>query len=298
MTHTSHAVVAGFDGSAGSQSALDTAVWEATRRRLPLRIVHGYLPPVLYSPIGLTPYSAAVDAPLHTARHLVHDAARKIGSRHPDLDITTAVIAGSPAGVLVEEARNATLVVVGCRGLGGFSGLLLGSVSSQVATHATGPVMVVRPETRTRERSGLPVVVGVDGSEPGMAAVEFAFDEAAARNVALVAQYIWVTPPTNNLGPITEWHYDPREAADEADRVLAEALAGWSEKYPDVAVRREPIHAASPAELLLEASAEASLVVVGARGRGGFAELLLGSVSRAMIHHADCPVAVIHRRPR
>ncbi|HEX6497477.1 MAG TPA: universal stress protein [Micromonosporaceae bacterium] len=294
MTRT-HAVVVGFDGSTGSQSALNVAVWEASRRRLPLRIVHGYLPPVLYSPIGLTPYSAAVDAPLHTARHLVHDAARTIRSRYPDLDVATAVIAGSPAGVLVEESRQATLVVVGCRGLGGFSGLLLGSVSSQVATHAVSPVIVVRPEAGDVERSG-PVVVGVDGSAPSMAAIEFAFDEAAARHVPVVAQYIWVTPPTGNLGPITEWHYDPREAADEAERVLAELVAGWSEKYPDVAVHRQPIHAASPAELLLESADEAGLIVVGNRGRGGFAELLLGSVSRALIHHANCPVAVVHRR--
>src|SRR2546421_4838050 len=131
-----------------------------------------------------------------------------------------------------------------------------------------------------------PVVVGVDGSPESAAALGFAFDEASARGLPLVAVYAWRALPSENLGPVTMRHYDPDEAAQEAARLLAEQLAGWPAKYPDVSLERQAVLSFNPAETLVDASRTASLVVVGSRGRGGFAGLLLGSVSRALVPHA------------
>jgi nucleotide-binding universal stress UspA family protein len=138
------------------------------------------------------------------------------------------------------------------------------------------------------------VVVGVDGSEQSTAALGFAFEWASGHGLPLVAVYAWRGLPTANLGPVTAWHYDPVQARQEAARLLAEQLAGWPDKYMDVSVARCEVLSFNPAETLVDASRTASLVVVGSRGRGGFAGLLLGSVSRTLVHHACGPVAVVH----
>jgi nucleotide-binding universal stress UspA family protein len=109
-----------------------------------------------------------------------------------------------------------------------------------------------------------------------------------------VAIYAWQALPTTNLGPINRRYHEPADAYAEADRLLAEQMAGWQEKYPDVAVERHPILTLNPAATLVEASSGASLLVVGSRGRGGFTGMLLGSTGRALVHHAHCTVAVVH----
>lgn len=299
MTSPRPPVVAGVDGSPDAELAVAQAAWQAERRHLPLRLVHAFAPPVMYGPSVTSVYD--MTGPLRGARALLVRSARRVRSLHPDLEIGTAVIAGNPGGVLVEESRTAALVVVGSRGVGGFQRLLTGSVSAQVATHAHGPVVVLRPPAAGAVGDGSPkgpVVVGVDGSPGSAAAIEFAFDEAAARGGALTAVYAWAVPPTTNLGPITDSHYDAVEAQDEADRVLAESLAGWQEKYPQVVVARRAIHSLNPLTALLEAGRDAALIVVGPRGHGGFAGLLLGSVSDGLVRHAHRPVAVVHPRPR
>jgi nucleotide-binding universal stress UspA family protein len=286
-------VVVGVDGSPESRAAVDIGAWEAHRRRLPLRLVHGHQPPVMYGPSVTIAYDPAT--PLRQAGELVHTEAARVHARYPDLTTTTAVTVAEPGGVLVEESRTAALVVLGSRGVSSFYSMLLGSVSARVATHAQAPVIVVRSaaaDADERRRAG--VVVGVDGSPGSAAAVEFAFDEASARDTGMTAVYAWTVPPTHNLGPITESYYDPVDAQQEADRVLAEALAGWQEKFPEVSVVREALHSLNPLRTLIEESADAELVVVGARGRGGFASLLLGSVSDGLVRHAQVPVAVVH----
>jgi nucleotide-binding universal stress UspA family protein len=228
---------------------------------------------------------------------MLHAVATDVQGRYPDLTIETSVTAGDPAGVLVEESRTASLVVVGSRGLGGIRGMLAGSVSAQVAAHAHAPVIVVRPpaaDDPEPDRAGTGVVIGVDGSPGSTAALEFAFEEAEAHGNRLVAVYAWATPPTTNLGPITDRHFDPVEAQQEADRVLAEVLAGWQEKHPDVAVERRAVYSLNPLDTLLTESRDAAVIVVGPRGRGGFAGLLLGSVSDGLVRHAHRPVAVVH----
>jgi nucleotide-binding universal stress UspA family protein len=172
-----------------------------------------------------------------------------------------------------------------------FSGLLLGSTAGHLAAHGRCPLMVVRG----RADPAGPVLLAVDGSPAAEPAVEFAFVEASLRGADLLALHVWNTRTERAYdGPsdppfVT---YDADRLRDEEERVLAEALSGWRSKYPDVAVQRRLVRARTrPA--LVDASGGAQLVVVGARGRGGFAGLRLGSVSQAVLHHAHCPVTVV-----
>ena len=212
----------------------------------------------------------------------------------PELDIEQVEVTGYPAPVLLGESAHAEIVVLGDRGLGGFTGLLIGSVSVEVTAHASCPVIVVRgPEPDRTVPRPEPVVVGVDGSPTSEAATAFAFEAASLRGVPLVAVHVWRDVLVDaTMAPLLDW-----DVIDSDEReVLAERLAGWSEKYPDVPVRRL-VARDRPARTLVEESGRAQLVVVGSRGRGGFHGLLLGSVSQALLHHAHCPVAVV-RSPR
>ena len=207
------------------------------------------------------------------------------------LDVEQQLIVGFPIPVLTAESERAQLVVIGDRGLGGVTGLLLGSVATALAAHAESPVVVVRGDDEDPDPSA-PIVVGVDGSPVSEAALAFAFDAAAARGVPLVAVHTWwdvsVDPA---MAPLLDWDAIERDER----RLLAERLAGWGEKYPDVRVQRVVLRD-RPAHALVEQSRGAQLVVVGSRGRGGFTGLLLGSVSHAVLQRAQCPVAVV--RPR
>ncbi|BCJ35229.1 hypothetical protein Athai_27320 [Actinocatenispora thailandica] len=160
----------------------------------------------------------------------------------------------------------------------------------QVAAHAASPVVVVPP--RGEGDGHGPVVVGVDGSELSESAVAFAFEAASFRDAELVAVSAWQVPAGLDLVPM---QVNVDQFGDDQDRALAESLAGYQERYPDVRVRRQ-VSMGSAAQVLLEAAADAQLVVVGSRGRGGFKGLLLGSVSQSVLHNASCPVAIIKDR--
>ena len=210
------------------------------------------------------------------------------------------MIAGSAAGILVAESTYAELVVASHRGHGGFPGLLAGSVATQLVTHARCPVIVVRPQRNgepAEAPTGAPVVVGVDGSVHSEAAVAFAFEEAANRAVPLTTVHIWTEPPRPGQDDFKPVECEPGEARHEAERTLAEAIAGYRDKYPDVAVTSDLVCSLYITETLLQRTGTAGLMVVGARGRGPLSGLLLGSVSQALIHRAHCPVAVIHSNP-
>jgi nucleotide-binding universal stress UspA family protein len=292
MTITTVApVVAGVDGSTDAGLAIDLAAWEADRRHAPLRLVCGFRQVYAY---GVLATGYDLDRQVRDLDDMLIAESARIGRRYPDLVVHTEVVGGVPASVLVDESASAQLVVVGSRGLGGFASLLLGSVSAQVAAHAKAPVIVVRPPaTRgAREMPGNgPVVVGVDGSTGSAPAVEFAFDEAAARGTGLIAVYAW------GVMPYDAGNDDPRVEQHLADTALAEALIGWQEKYPEVPVQHRAIHSLVPVHTILDQSGDAGLIVVGPRGRGGFAGLPLGSVGDGLVRHAAAPVAVVHTHP-
>ncbi|MGW5641089.1 universal stress protein, partial [Streptomyces sp. NPDC003832] len=225
------------------------------------------------------------------ADRLVAEAVERARETAPGVDVSHAVVTGEPLTVLEAQSREAELVVVGSRGMGGFVGLLVGSTAVHLAAHGQCPVLVVRDEPAVDG----PVVVGVDGSEPGERAVEFAFAEAALRKAPLVAVHAWNTwnaplpPPQHTSEPYAN---PPGTLSGEEERLLSEALAGHRERYPDVVVEHRVVRGRTR-EVLIEASRSAQLVVVGARGRGGFQGLLLGSVSQALLHHAHSPLAVV-----
>ncbi len=292
-------VLVGIDGSESSQDAACLGAWEASRRGCPLLLVHGVHVPLP----GLVGTERAVAARTAGQQTLIQTELRTHAS-HPTVHIRSTLVTGSPAGGIVELSAHASLVVVGARGTGGFGGLCLGAIAAQVARHAHAPVIVVRPPAdgpvddlpcAVAPRAG-GVVAGVDGSAASAAVLDLAFAEAEARRTPLTVVYAWWMLPLRGLGPTAPWHYDPDQAATQARRMLAETLAGWAEKYPDVEVHAVASHDMNPVLALTEASREAGLLVIGSRGRGGFAGLLLGSVSQSLIENALCPVAVV--RPR
>jgi len=290
------AVVVGTDGSAESCRAVAFAASEATLRGAPLSIVHAFVWPYYRVRLGPPEYGPA-DGGLHAAaERILTDATTVALDVAPEVSVATALVTGAPAQVLLEAAQEAELLVVGNRGLGGFTGLLVGSVGVQMAAHAACPVVVVRePASATPGQGVRPVVVGVDESPVSGPAVEFAFREADLRGTDLVAVRAWTRPRTTRPGDRVPVGYD-REAMHRAEaRALSEALAGYRQRHPGVSVVEKVVRGHA-GRILVDASAGAELLVVGSRGRGGFRGLLLGSVSQAAIHHAHCSVAVVHPR--
>ena len=279
-------VVAGVDGSQPARRAVRWAAREAQRRHVPLRLV-GVFPALVPQLTGKMIGSAAAmrDALRELAGEQLAAAAAAAADEVAGLAVEPQIAADDPIPHLVEQSRSAQLVVIGDRGHGGVHGLLAGSVAVGLAAQAACPVVVVRGT----DRADGPVVVGVDGSPVSEAALEFALDAAAVRQAPLRAVHVWsdafVDP---GLTSVATWD----ELQQEHQMLLAERLAGWAEKYPDVAVQRA-VELDRPARVLVEESARAQLLVVGSRGRGNVAGRLLGSVSHAVVHRADCPVAVV-----
>ncbi|MEN4396903.1 universal stress protein [Mycolicibacterium senegalense] len=283
-----HGIVVGVDGSPSSDAAVAWAAHAAVLRGVGLTLV--YALPGAASPVWL---DVALpqdywDYQDQRGREIL-DAARGVavkaiaGQQEPR--IIAKAVPGHAVATLIDYSRNADLVVVGSRGLSKWSRRLLGSVSSSLAAHAHGAVAVI-PET---EPPNGPVVVGVDGSPASAFAAEIAFDEASRRGVELVVVHTWTD--LNFEFPDVKWE----DLSAEAERALSEQLAGWCERYPDVVVRRV-VMPDKPARQLLARAETAQLVVVGNRGRGGFAGLLLGSVSSAVVQSSPVPV-IVARQP-
>jgi nucleotide-binding universal stress UspA family protein len=276
----------------GSESALCAALWaaaEATRRGRGLSIVHAYDWPLPnYSPVVVGP-AVLHDSVVRTARTTLAAAVAVVTEVAPALAVTAEIVAGSAATTLLDLTRRADLLVLGSRGLGGFTGLLTGSVAVELVAHGHCPVVVVRGE---QPAPGTPVVVGVDGSPTSELAIALAFDQADSRGCDLVAVHSW-TDSTIPFG-LGGGHGQPLDwtpMTEQAENLLTESLAGWHEKYPSVTVRRV-VQRDRPSSALLDAARDAQLLMVGSRGRGGFTGLTLGSVSQALIHHSPCPVLI------
>jgi len=275
-------VVVGVDGSVSAYRAVEWAAGEAHRRGVGLRLVRAFSWTTADHPTGWV--ARYRDEMLDVSRRQVARAVRIAADTRPDVEAESQVAIGAPIEVLSSEARRAQLLVLGDRGLGEVAGLVLGSVAVSLAARGACPVVVVRGE---RAGADGPVVVGVDGSPVSEAALAFAFDAAAARGVDLVAVHAWSpTAIDEELASLVEWDASAESA------VLAERLAGWGQKYPQVEVRRTVVRDGA-VRALVTASAGAQLVVVGSRGRGNAAGLLLGSVSHGVLHGAHCAVAVV-----
>lgn len=281
----------GVDGTEAARRAARWAADEAVRRGVGLRLVHAVRAAALSYPAGHVPPRAFFDALEAEARGLLDDARSDVHRTYPALEVQLELCVAHPVAALVGESERAGVVVLGGRALSGVEGLLAGSTAVSVAAHAHSPVAVIRGSGPDLPVSGA-VVVGVDGSPASEAAVAFAFDEASIRRVELVAVHTWTefASDTDYLyARQAIWDWEPVES--EQREMLAERLAGWQEKYPDVSVRRV-VARGKPARALLSLAADAQLLVVGSRGRGGFAGMLLGSVSQKLIHHATCPLVV------
>ncbi|MEU4804095.1 universal stress protein [Actinosynnema sp. NPDC023587] len=280
-------IVVGVDGSTSAQAAVKWAAQEAARHRVPLKLVHAYLVPGRgYPEIVLTGHEVR-RALEEQGRQWLAEAEAVVRDVAPEVEVSVALEHSGAAGAMVWESKRARTVVLGSRGLGGFSGVLIGSVAVAVSAHGECPVVVVRdalPETG-------PVVVGVDGSPASERAVEFAFEAASMRDAPLVAVIAGNDVAVDSAfgSPLAvDW-----DRIEEDERVvLAERLAGWQERYPDVEVERVVVRD-RPVRALLKFADRAQLLVVGSRGRGGFKGMLLGSTSQTLVYHAPCPLAVV-----
>lgn len=293
-------IVVGIDGSPSARAALDWALQEARRRHAPVKIVHAWSIPVPPTALGPTVADPSDDALRQAAQVILDEAQAHAAADFPEVSVTADLVLGTPSSALLTESSDAMLVVVGSRGMGSFAELLLGATSLQVAVHAECPVVVVRvpgerPHPADPDFAGR-VVVGVDGSELSVQAAAAAYDQASVRGIGLTVVHTWDTPSFDVPGAAIDMELLLTQIEEEERAVVSEALAGLTEEYPDVPVRWH-MAPGSPAHVLAEASRVAELVVVGSRGRGGFASLLLGSTSHAVLHHAQCPVLVV-RGPR
>lgn len=279
-------VVLGVDPDPAKRMALAWAVDEAARRRLPLRLVHAQGAPTGgYRSREVRPSWEEWNQALHAAGDQVLRAAVAFAeSRRPEVEVSTLLAEGDPAWVLRGQARDATALVLGSWHLSTRQELFTSaSVALPVIAHASCPVIVV-PEPEHITQHPLYLVVGVDGSAHSATAVDFAFEEAALRGAALRAVYVW--------HPLLLGALDEHAALQECRRVLSETVAGRTATHPEVELRHEVIKG-HPVEVLTGAAAHAVGLVVGTRGHGGFAGMLLGSVSQGVLHHARCPVLTV-----
>ena len=274
MASTGRGILVGYDGSSSSHQALSWAAREARERGVTLTLCHAWVPGSAGPPLA----GDTEDVARESAERILATGAR--AAYAPDMRKLLAE--GSAARMLCEHSAAADMVVVGSRGLGGLSGLMLGSVSLQVAAIATVPVVVVRGHWRpVGEYQPGHIVVGADGSGVTDDALAFGGTEAALRGVPLTVVCALADAP-GNLGMI-------QRIEDDVER----SIIRWEKDHPEVQIHRQ-ITLESPRSALLAAAQDAQLLVVGCRGRGGMEGMTLGSVTQALLWHAPCPLAVIH----
>lgn len=285
-------ILVGVDGSPESDAAVRWATNEAMMRELPMTLLHVVAPVVVSWPVaGLQ--GSYDEWQEQNAREVVERAQKTVQASagvQPAPAVTTRVEHTDVASALVIASREAYMTVVGNRGMGAVGSAILGSVSSAVVHHGHGPIAIVHADEAQAPDHTSPVLLGVDGSPASEDATALAFDEASRRGVELVALHAW-----SDVGVFPALGMDWRRFEEEGHEALAERLAGWQEQYPDVHVRRR-IVCDQPARWLIDESQQAQLIIVGSHGRGGFAGMMLGSVSSKVARAAKAPAIVV--RPR
>jgi nucleotide-binding universal stress UspA family protein len=275
--------VVGVDGTEGALDAVAWAAREADLRHLPLRIVHAFAWPLLHVPTAS--WRSDHESTLQSrSDRLLAEAVDTALSVSPGADVSTAVETDFPLPLLVTESTGSTYVVVGTGGPPALAEAFVGSMTGELANRAKCPVVVVR-RTPAPEIVDDLVVVGVDGSALGALAVELGAEEAARRGGRLLAVHVVRHGWSSRLG-----------GGDTSTglRLLEESLAGSRERFPDLRIE-ERVASGHVADVLVGLSGRASLLVVGARGRGGLAGLVVGSVTQTLLHRAQCPVLVLCR---
>lgn len=287
-------IVVAVDGSGASNNAVRWAANTALKRGLPLRLATSYtMPQYLYAEGMVPPDELFADLQsesmetIEKAREIAHEVA-------PGILIGHTIAEGSPIDMLLEMSSDVTMLVLGSRGLGGLSGMVLGSVSAAVVSHAHCPVVVVRENNLVTEETKYgPVVVGVDGSEVSQHATEYAFEEAAARGAELIAVHTWMDMQAqSSLVGMSAAQSQWDEIEQQQRELLSERLEPLMEKFPDVVVKKV-ITRDRPVRALAEQAEGAQLLVTGSHGRGGFRGMLIGSTSRALLQSAPCPMMVV-----
>ena len=283
-------IIVGVDGSPASDAAVSWAAHDAVMRGVPLTLMH------VQDPVSRTWSQAKVlqevsgwqeaegRGILANASKIAHDIANDTSQ----ITINGELQFAAPGPTLVDRSEDADLIVVGTDGRGALARGLLGSISSGLVRHAHCPVAVIHDEDPLMPHPAqAPVLLGIDGSPTSELATRIAFDEASRRRVGLIALHAWCDMEMTEL-PSVDW---PEVKAEEGERLLARALAGWQERYPDVTVQKLVV-CDRPARALVETSKSAQLVVVGSHGRNALTRTLLGSVSNAVVQSVHVPVIV------
>ncbi|MFF2200208.1 universal stress protein [Streptomyces sp. NPDC058145] len=281
-------ITAGVDGTEESLAALDWAAREAVRRGLPLRVVHAWR------------YAEALPTADRDTQHGwvsegVREAVRTVSGRHPELEVAVDVLEGGVAEALTGAAAQSELLVLGSRGHGSVMGFLLGSVGRQVIAETARPVVLVRAGDRAAaEAAGRDVVVGQHGGpQDSAAALRFAFETAAVRGATVRAVRAWTLPPVFAYSPGSLKLLDEAGGLEPYEKqALADALRPWQERFPQVPVA-EHVEMGSAGQVLLSMAGRAQLMVVGRRSRRTAVGARIGSVAHGVLHHAECPVAVV-----
>jgi nucleotide-binding universal stress UspA family protein len=289
ITNPNLPLVVGIDGSEHGLHALDWAAANAAMRHWPVHLVNVFEPSMpIASPSS--PLMSDLEAPEDSSAQCLIDAREHLAQHWPSVEVTDVSREGRIVQVLIDELDRGRMLVLGRRGIGRFAALVAGSTTLACAARAHGPVVVVPPSFATESTQGR-VVVGVDGSDRGEAAIAMAFAEASARGGILDVVHAW-EPPSAFSYDYAAYGGGPAWKVEQ-ELAVAEVTAGWHETYPDVDVRTlvDEDHAAAS---LVRHGVGADLIVVGGRGHSTLGGMVIGSITNAVIQHAPCPVAVVH----
>lgn len=290
-------IAVAVDGSESSAKAIAWAANVASKKKTSVTVVSAYnLPQFMYAE-GMVPPQELYEELAAEAQDKVDAAYQAIKSVDSSIEVRGYVEESTAIDLLLKVSHSAEMIVMGSRGRGGLSGLVLGSVSAAVVSHAHCPVVVVRTDSHVTEDNKYgAVLVGVDGSEVSRAALQMAFKEAQARKATLRAVHAWSDPAlSSSMVGLVQAHRQWEEAIEEEKKLLEKELEPMRREFPDVQVEALS-ECETPVRALMDKAKDAQLVVVGSHGRGGFAGMLLGSTSRALLQSAPSPLMVVHPR--